>query len=93
MTRYDGGPYGLGYDYAGKWLWRVVEFALVIFVGHVVLAHVGFIANWADALPSSRISAGRCRWETCYACGSIPARSSRRGSAIFSRRCRNNGVS
>jgi len=51
MTRYDGMPYGPGYDYAGKWLWRVVEFALVVFVGHVLLAHVGFIANWADALP------------------------------------------
>ena len=51
MTRYDGGPYGPGYDYAGRWLWRVVGFALVVFAGHVVLRHVGFIGAWADALP------------------------------------------
>ncbi len=52
ITRYDGGgQWSPGHDYAGKWLWRVVGFALVIFLGHVVLAHVGFIGAWADALP------------------------------------------
>ncbi len=29
----------------------MVGFALVIFLGHVVLAHVGFIGAWADGLP------------------------------------------
>jgi len=31
----------------------VVGFALVVFVGHILLAHVGFIANWVAHLPAT----------------------------------------
>ncbi len=52
MTRYDN-QWTQGYDYAGRWLWRVVGFALAVFLGEVLLTHVGFLATWADAVPKT----------------------------------------
>ena len=55
MVRYhgydDGGPDG--HDYAGRWIRGILWFAAVVFVGHLMLSRVGFIARWVDALPAT----------------------------------------
>jgi len=52
MTRCDS-DWSPGYDYAGRWLWRAIFFGLVVFLGHVVLRHVGFVSAWVDRLPAT----------------------------------------